>query len=88
MFVFAVKEGKIFSLLQKQGKKAIQSSIQRAQSMYFSFLLDERKFSKEKFALWVEDFSLNFFEPIICRNNELSWLFNNRFRAFYLICSK
>ena len=51
MFVFAVKEGKIFSLLQKQGKKAIQSSIQRAQSMYFSFLLDERKFSKEKFAL-------------------------------------
>ena len=51
MFVFAVKEGKIFSLLEKQSKKAIQLSIEQAQSIYFSFLLDERKFSKEKFAL-------------------------------------
>ena len=25
---------------------------------------------------------------IMCRNDELSWLFTNRFRSFYLICRK
>jgi hypothetical protein len=44
--VFAVKEGKIFLYLQN--KKNRNPIIYTATS---SFLLDERKFSKEKFAL-------------------------------------